>query len=403
MSFLKRGETAKKYNISGTTLDNWLEKAIYKENDLQIQMVGKKVKLFDNSNNHYELQRLALEAKTFKNKIAKKKCFVANEFYKIFSADEVLDIYKGLELKKEVNLKYLYRDIGAECCDKFYQSNDNYIKGLVNNLVSNSLDDFQSYISESKKINIIDIGPGNGYPVKPLLKKFNDDRRLNKYVTIDISEEINQIAKENVNNWFKELDVRTYLRDFENTHFGQIFTHNKSINEKESNLVLFIGSTLNNCDDRITIFKNVASGMLREDLFIATITLDHPDNQIKKDYIKNDYLYRQAEWFYNLIGIDEECQNNVKVVYNHDYNRNEKFIQLTKDYEITFRIGNEDVKVNLYKDEKIMYWKHYLIETYNLIKELELSGLELITFKKDYSSKNGLFIARLLLDSKSII
>ena len=46
-----------------------------------------------------------------------------------------------------------------------------------------------------------------------------------------------------------------------------------------------------------------------------------------------------------------------------------------------------------------MYWKHYLIDNEILIKELELSGLELITYKKDSSGRNGMFIARLSLNT----
>ena len=289
----------------------------------------------------------------------------------------------------------MYRGIGAECCDLFYNSKDNYIKGLVDNLIENSLEDFQNYISESSKITVIDVGPGNAVPTKSILNILHNQNKLNRYVGIDISNEMNEIAIKNVKSWFKNVDTKAYQRDFENTHFGHIFSISKSITHKESNFVLFTGSTLNNCDDRVSIFKNISSGLLRDDLFMGTITLDHIDNRIKNDYIKNAILHRQAQWFYDLIGIDSECQENIKVIYNPALNRNEKFIQLTKDYEIVFEIGSEEIVINLFKDEKIMFWKHYLIDNEILIKELELSGLELLVFKKDPSARDALFIARL--------
>ena len=63
---------------------------------------------------------------------------------------------------------------------------------------------------------------------------------------IHISDEMNKITHQNVHNWYKNLEIKTYIRDFENTYFGQIFSYNKSINDKEFSLISFVSSTLNN-------------------------------------------------------------------------------------------------------------------------------------------------------------
>ena len=393
MDFLKRGETANKYNISGTTLDNWIDRAVAGENNLQVQVVDKKVKLLDNLDNHLELQKLANEAKIFKNKIALKKCNVSEEFYKVFNPEEQAEIYSDLINKKEVNLKYYYKNGGAYLWDKFYHTNFAKIKSSTEKLIENSLDTISSNLDEYRKVNVIDIGTGNGYPVKDILELLTKENKLNKYIGIDISPTMLEIATKNISEWFTNLEIKTLVRDVENTKFTNIFLQEKAESNDIVNLALYIGNTLQNQTDRVSVLKNFRAGLMSGDLLMFNISLDNDMTRSDLGYVKHDEDDEKYAWIPKLLRIDVlSCKVILK--YEEKNHRKIKALDLDKDYEITFDLFGSKKVVNLSRGEHIIRWQHYLYTIPEVIQDIQEAGLQLIKLECDKTGSNAILICR---------
>ena len=158
----------------------------------------------------------------------------------IFKKDEeVVEIINDLREKKEINLKYTYRQEGAGAWDKFYKSMTSPITNSVNNMVLNSFNDIAYYLKDNDlKINFLDIGCGNAYPVKDLIKTVNKEFTVNEYVAIDISNEVCNLAVKNIKNWFPDIAVRKSLADVEFTRFDKIFAENSILYDNSKNLIV---------------------------------------------------------------------------------------------------------------------------------------------------------------------
>lgn len=80
---------------------------------------------------------------------------------------------------------------------------------------------------KSHKINLIEIGPGDSSTTLNLIKTFQDKKLLNKYIAVDISQEILKIAKIKLLENIKNLKFESYIRDTEDIDIKEIFFETK--------------------------------------------------------------------------------------------------------------------------------------------------------------------------------
>jgi len=277
----------------------------------------------------------------------------------------------------------------------FYSSGVSKITQSVDDMLGFSYAEIIYYLDENeKKFNVVDIGPGNAYPVKDIINYLYKNDTLSRYIGIDISQEINQIAEKNLNSWFPKLEVLTYERDLESSKISNIVLGNKT--SDETNIILYIGNTLGNHDDRVEILKHLRSGMTPEDLMITTFTLDVPANRAVLNYVKSLESDLHQGWIPEMLGIDLNlCE--VVVEYNAKLNCKTKGFKLDKDYDIEFKLPNRTEIINLKKDQVINTWKHYLVDSINFINEARAAKLEVIDLKTDKTGTNAMAICRVKL------
>ncbi|MEH2080052.1 MAG: hypothetical protein V7K89_08565 [Nostoc sp.] len=70
-------------------------------------------------------------------------------------------------------------------------------------------------IESGEKVNIIDVGVGNYYPVKKFIGKFNKLGKVNKYIALDISEQLLHVSKSNFIKWFPLVEFINLIIDIE--------------------------------------------------------------------------------------------------------------------------------------------------------------------------------------------
>jgi uncharacterized SAM-dependent methyltransferase len=389
MKYLTTSEIENTYNVSRPTIGKWIEDAMNKNNDLHVGRVDTRIKVIDSPHNREILTQLATAALKYKPKSEVRRTSPKKELYELYSEEQISSIYFDLLYKREINLKNVYIGEGEKAWDQYYFSEGNEIKDKDQELLERVLSDLEVWFADNSKINVVDLGPGNGHPIRKVLDFFSNKKMLNKYIPIDISQQILDTTVENVKSWYPKLEVKPYVRDFELNRFSDIFLPNKDINRQDSNVVFIMGGTFNNVDDRLPLFKNLSSSFTEEDYFVVLYTTDAPKNRAKVSYVNEGYVLHLWKWITTLLGM-EYNPKNLEGNYDSESERNEMSFVLDKDYEIEFTVGGQKLKVNLMKNEKIVLWWHYLIGLIKITSDAQKAGLSLIEHKLDTSGTIGL-------------
>jgi hypothetical protein len=171
---------------------------------------------------------------------------------------------------------------------------------------------------------------------------------------------------------------------------SNIFLENKEKNE--SNLILHLGNTLCNYNDRLQVLKHLSFGITPDDLLVLTFTLNIPENKAEINYAKNDNT-GVKDWLPKLLGIDIK---NCEMVgeYNEKLNCKTAGFQLDKDYEIEFKLANRTEIIHLKTGQVINTWKHYLVDIVHFIEEARAAKLEILDLKTDVAGTYALAICR---------
>ncbi len=260
------------------------------------------------------------------------------------------ELVTAIQGRGEVPLKFAYLGEGAGNWDKIsgQREEGGGINSAEGKLLEKRIDDFISTLSSEKGVNIIDIGCGNGYPVFPILKKLLDNNIKFKYVPLDISQEMLDLAIKNVADEFPETESEGLQIDFELGQFSDITYDLKK--DGSVNLMLFLGSTLGNHSDLNRVLSNFRDSMSSKDYMIVGVELT---NLVKVQNITSHYEGEVVEDFVfntlNYIGVPKESRD-MEITWNNADNQVEIRAVLKED--VSIKIADESFA--LFKGEKIL-------------------------------------------------
>ncbi len=321
------------------------------------------------------------------------------QFYEIFREDEIVEIIIDLKFKRLIKLKYRYFQKGSEYWDKFYFESP--VTPVINGLKEIVLDNVLYFVSDKHLVNLVDIGPGNGYPVKSWLQRLNDLGILNSYVCVDISQDINNLVEKNMREWFPTIPVYKYQADIEQTDIAKFLIkskfHNELGSDKISNILLLLGNTICNFADRREVLKNFARSMDINDLLVISYSTDVDRNKLFHQYTNhsNSKVHDSlCTWIPKMLGFDSNNKNLV-TEYDDKIKAKVKSLKLTKNYVLTIRLFNQEVKIAFSKGEKINLWKHYLINEDQIKQEFDEVGLELVFQQYDLQKSVAIVVCRI--------
>ncbi len=291
---------------------------------------------------------------------------------------ELITAIKG---RGEIPLKFAYLGEGAKNWDKIAQHR--FAEGGVNTtesvLMRKKISNFLSAFKKAKKINVIDIGCGNGIPVFPVLEELEKNNMKYQYVPIDISKELLDLAIKNVKAKFMNAECKPFQLDFELGNFSEIIYELKK--DGSANLLLFLGTTLGNHSDRNRVLTNFRDSMTSDDYLIIGVELTNFSkvNKILPNYtgkISENFVYFIPE----QIGIKRE-NTKYDVSWNDNLHQVEVRMILKKDAEV--KIGSE--KFKLEKDEQILLAISLKFTEWSITKLLSDVGFrtELLTTTED--------------------
>ena len=284
------------------------------------------------------------------------------QFYETFSQREIDNIIKGLSEDKEIPFKYFYKDQMATTWDQSIQENHLAITSSTHSditLLNNNLQVIEQKKSTFDYVNIIDISPGNCYPVKEFIGQIQERGWLNKYIALDLSQDILNLSQKNINAWFPDVNYQGYLIDFEDEDFREIALKNSlnSEGKKIINIFLFLGGTLGNHQNRLKLLQNFQKSLGNDDLLLLSFSLRFPNSSETFNY-ENHISHNAYEYLIDLLNIKaDDCQ----FVGGLDEKNGKYFTGILpqKDYSLEFIANGKNQSVFLKEGEIVQIYRYF--------------------------------------------
>lgn len=388
MRYFKHTDLVKTYHVSLRTVHNWIDAAKRGKTALTLHQTDGRTYIADTPKNTLILQQLSQKGKKFRNTLHYRVVEPAAEFYEIYSRRQILDIITNLSVHREIPRQYNYFQQGAVNWDNWLQrlateEASNILKGTVE-LIRTNIEALDRLLNGATKINIIDLGVGNAYPVKELLGHLIERQLLHRYIAIDISPAMLSVAEKNIRGWYGEkVRFEGYVRDISYEHFDDLLVDDMLKEEAEGtiNLVLLLGGTPANFREFDDVFKAIYSSMGGKDLLLYT---DKPDTEASRHYFDfnsaphtNNQLSPNHKYILDLLGIDESFYD---AEMGYDETRRMRYIRarLKSPVVIRFVFGSIVRTVELERGETILLLRVWHRTVLEIISEFDRAGFTLV-------------------------
>jgi uncharacterized SAM-dependent methyltransferase len=382
MNFLKNSHIAKLYNISRPTVGKWIIAAKNNDNLLELVEIDGVEYIIDSKHNHKEIENLKYKGGKYRNKIGYELLIPDKKIYNIFNESQVIEMITSLKTNKIIPLKFTYFDIGAEMWDNYVNEdlkNKDYSYNREQEiLIKSTLDYLKLKIDSYSKINIIDIGTGNGYISRSVIDKVISLNKDIKYTGVDISSSMIEILKKNLNEWYPNLKASFEVADIDYAVLRDLLFFNKHDSENSCNLVLFFGSTIGNVYDRKRIYKNFYDSMSNNDLLWINNGLETP-NEIEfiKELVKNKSIVEKFSWIPNLFGFRKEMYT-LDVKYNTSISSYTVILRLNKDLDLKFMLKGRESMIRFKQGDEIIVWNSFSYKIESFANEINSVGFTIV-------------------------
>ena len=183
-----------------------------------------------------------------------------------FTSEELDRIVADLATTGEIDARYSYMNEGATSWDRFvtWQEGDTTLNS-VNTTPGMLRDAYDDLIAPLRgPVRVVDLGPGNGVPVRGLLERLRAGKRLERYVGVDFSIEMVAIAETNLRAWLgSAAPLVFHRRDFTADSLDDL--------RGPATLVLIAGGTLLNFADPVAVLRHVRD---LEDVIACAVRVD---------------------------------------------------------------------------------------------------------------------------------
>ena len=384
MLYFKNSDLAYTHHVSVRTVRNWIEAAKQGKLDLDLHTHAGRQYVSNTARNLSTIERMVEDRKKYRPHRAVKVVTPKPGFYHLYNEAQIYDIVSNLEIHHEIPRDYNYFDGGAGNWDKYAhrmasEDNPNNLNSTIK-LLKLSRDYIDSLISSYKSVNIVDIGVGNGLPVKELIEYLLSKGKLGRYVAIDISPEMLAIAKRNVEEWFGDsVDIETYDFDINHDRFANVLAEDyiKNGGAKVGNIILFLGGTIQNFRKPDTALSVIHDSMSKNDLLIHTQKLDTPSSRRFFDFGTTPgdaTLAPNHRLIFDLLNIDSSFYT---VEMGFDEPRAERYIRVRLKVALTidfkFEAGHRPISFN--KDDSILLWRAWQNSYLEVIKQFSRNDL----------------------------
>lgn len=393
MQYFKHSELAAQYHVSLKTVHNWISAAKNDKIALKLHSAKSGTYIANTAENEQTLMALAEKGKKYRNSLHSKTVSPREEFYELYTKRQILDIINNIEIHREIPGQYNYMGNGADNWDSWMKrlasdTSSNYLKGTID-IINNNLGSIGLATANGTRINVIDLGVGNAYPIRGLLRYFHERGVLNRYIGIDISPTMLDLAKENIKSWFGE-DVRFegYVRDMTYDRFDDLLVDDLLDDRAEQTINVFtlFGGTAANFRSYQGAIRSIGESLGRNDILLYDEKLD---TEVSRKYFdfgtekaadaepSSSHLSEGDRYILDLLGID---QSLYEVESGYNSLKHMRYIQVRLKCAITIKFSfvQGSQHVSLEKGETIILLRILHHTTHEIIDTFSKAGLALI-------------------------
>ncbi len=271
---------------------------------------------------------------------------IIEDFSKIF----LNDIWIGLKSNpKFLSSKYFYDEKGDEIFQQIMKLDEYYLTRAEYRILENNSALIAKIFDElNSEIQLIDLGAGDGFKTKILLKSFIEKKLAFTYTPIDISANAIHKLENDLNVNFPNLNVQAIE--------GEYFETLKLIKDTigKTKLVLFLGSNIGNFknSEMIEFLKDLHDSLNKNDYLLIGFDLMKDPNKILSAY--NDISGITSSFNLNLLcRINQDCGADFNVnnflhypTYNPQNGETKSFLISKKEQTIRFSSSDETIHFN---------------------------------------------------------
>jgi SAM-dependent methyltransferase len=386
---------AKKFSVSATTIQNWIDKAVVGELDLQVAMEGDRWKIIDNLHNHrvlHELSDKALKHNRFRE--SEMKVNANQELENILGRRNLNLLIQALEDHSEIPMKLAYLGkVGASKWIEFYKATSGTTNYSATNAYDYFLDTQLGYIlskfpskegSQYSKINLIDLACGTAQHTLNYVKKLNDLGLLGSFAALDISKEMLEgIEQEFEKDEKLQLThLATFQHDLDEssmpTEFMEKYVWDR---DRLPNLFLNFGGQISNGEhfEQIALLANISRVMSKKDRLLVINAHHQQEDYVTIPSADYDEFYKLfGGWIIDFLGIPEEAFSYHKD-YDDDNRKRSVSIRPKKDIVINFD-WLEDTQIRIKEGQDLTFWKHRREDLQSITDIAEHTGMTVELF-----------------------
>lgn len=388
MKYFKKAELAQIYHVSEKSVRNWIEATNQGKLHLELYELDGRRYIANTINNTQIIKGLVERGRKYKNTRAYKIIEPRPDFYRRYNETQVLDIITSLSKRHEFPFQYCHVGKGGAECTKYYHrlwrdEIPNCLTFSSAALVENA-HYLRSVLGLNAAINVIEIGGRNGLVIRDFLGLLQEQNALRKYIDIDVSEEMLELASHNLPKWLgTDIQVNTYVRDVRHDYLGDILAQEKFIYEDEGvvkNLLLFLGGTIYNLPSPTHALLNIKESMGENDLFVLTDTNDTEERRRYFDFnaeFDERILPFKEKFLLDTLNIDVSCYE-VEQFYNEAERARIIQARLKIDLSLDFKLRGRRWRVDFRKGEVIVLWYAWHSTLPEWVAQLNRAGFEVL-------------------------
>jgi uncharacterized SAM-dependent methyltransferase len=388
------------YGISDKTIRNWIESASQGKTRLELYYEGDKAFIADSLQNSSILDELVLRSRKYRNKRSHQRVKPSEEFYKLYNHQQIDEIIRSLEVYKEFPQHHRFRGEGAKYFDaylqKLYKAGKNNHLTASTKLIDLNIGYLDSLLSDYEKVNVIDLGVGNGLASKELLGYFTSKGKLHKYIGIDISPELLDITERNLKTRFKDITIEKYIKDIAaEGSYSWILQANNG--KQVLNLFLLLGGLIINFRKPEKALQMVCSIMHKNDFLITTTKLDNKESRSFFDFNSEsdiNKLPRHNKHVLELLNIQESFFE-VEQFFSPKTKCRYIQIRLNIALSIHFNDMGFDKEIHYQKGDAILLWRAQHYNTQELMMLYKNAGFTTMQTSKTEDEAFTMMISRI--------
>ena len=238
------------------------------------------------------------------------------------------ELITALVGRREIPLKFEYLGEGA---DRYVAISAPEIGGGSEiDIISSYKNRFSDFL-KSKKLNLVDIGTGDGKKAAFVISHVA--KNVSSYSGFDISKRMLDLAGQTMQIAHPELTYEKFIEDFE---YGSISNATYYLNRRyqHNNLILFLGNTIGNISDAHRVLINLRDGMSDQDLLLVGLAFYNPRNIPLSTY--NGKVVIEVLWTMpEKIGIDRS-DAKISWIYNEHLRQLECQLEFVRGWNKIF-------------------------------------------------------------------